>query len=936
TDPAGNESPKSTPVIVDLDTTAPDAPVIGDLKDGNGADLSAGGLTNNGSVEMSGTGGTEGDIVKLYDGTTLIGSTTVGADGSWTIPADISGDDEHSLSASFTDPAGNESPKSTPVIIDLDTTAPDAPLIGDLKDGNGVDLSTGGLTNNGSVEMSGTGGTEGDIVKLYDGTTLIGSTTVGADGSWSIPADISGDDEHCLSASFTDPAGNESPKSTPVIVDLDTTAPDAPVIGDLKDGNGADLSAGGLTNNGSVEMSGTGGTEGDIVKLYDGSTLIGSTTVGADGSWTIPADISGDDEHSLSASFTDPAGNESPKSTPVIVDLDTTAPDAPVIGDLKDGNGADLSAGGLTNNGSVEMSGTGGTEGDIVKLYDGTTLIGSTTVGADGSWSIPADISGDVEHSLSASFTDPAGNESLKSTPVLVDLDTTAPDAPVFDAVSDGKGSNLLAGGLTNNGSLTLSGTGTFGDIVKIYDGATVVGSAMVGADGSWSIPANISGDTEHELSATYTDPAGNESVHSSLVTVDLDTNPPDAPVISVVHDGKGTPTDLISNGLTNNANITVGGVGGTAGEIVKLYNGLNGNLIGSSIVNADGSWSIITKLSTDGARDLQATFTDAAGNESLYSAGVEMTLDTTVANMGAPIITNSSGVAIAYGANTNEVRPLVSGTAEPFATITLRIALSQNQGWGAGNRVFTTTADENGNWSIQVVQKLPDGDMFFRTSQTDLAGNSSPLGSQGKIHILGGSSAAAGPDPVQPMTIDSNSDEHSSLMTTDHAHTQAVDDVQHSHAAPVEEAPIAAAVAEPTIETTEPAQQQEKAEAVAAPTVADDHPISLANLPELQQEAHTVSLEGNGTEDHIKITIDDVLTFGKEDLFIEDGHKQLLVTGDESDSVSLEAVNGDKGIQNWNAQGEVTVEGTVYNIYQNDNHEVDVLIQQGVQTHHN
>ncbi|MEB5974957.1 Ig-like domain-containing protein, partial [Pantoea dispersa] len=94
-------------------------------------------------------------------------------------------------------------------------------------------------------------------------------------GSWSIPADLSGDGEHALSASFTDAAGNESAKSTPVVVDLDTTAPVAPTIGDLTDGHGTDLSAGGLTSDGSLEMSGAGGTAGDIVKLYDGTTLIG-------------------------------------------------------------------------------------------------------------------------------------------------------------------------------------------------------------------------------------------------------------------------------------------------------------------------------------------------------------------------------------------------------------------------------------------------------------------------------------------------------------------------------------------------------------------------------------------------------------------------------------------------------------------------------------
>ncbi|WP_343553311.1 Ig-like domain-containing protein, partial [Pantoea sp.] len=417
----GVESAQSAPIRFDIDTQPPAAPADVTITDGNGQDLSAGGLSDANPLHFAGTG-EPGDTALIYDGDKVIGSAVVGADGQWSADITLPGDGDHSLSVGFTDPAGNSGATTKPVIVDYDITPPAVPADVAIVDDKGSDLSQGGATNTNPLHLGGTG-EPGDTAIIYDGDKPVGSAIVGADGKWSADITLPDQGEHAIGVGMKDPAGNESNKSTPVIVDFDTVAPDAPVVGDLKDGNGADLSAGGLTNNGSVEMSGSDGTEGDIVKLYDGDKLIGSTTVGADGSWSIPADISGDDEHSLSASFTDPAGNESPKSTPVIVDLDTTPPNAPVIGDVTDGNGADLSTGGLTNNGSVEMSGSGGTEGDIVKLYDGTTLIGSTTVGADGSWTIPADISGDDEHSLSASFTDPAGNESPKSTPVIVDLD---------------------------------------------------------------------------------------------------------------------------------------------------------------------------------------------------------------------------------------------------------------------------------------------------------------------------------------------------------------------------------------------------------------------------------------------------------------------------------------------------------------------------------
>ncbi|WP_206401629.1 Ig-like domain-containing protein, partial [Erwinia billingiae] len=295
TDPVGNESAKSTPIAVDLDTVAPAAPTIDDLADSHGLDLSTGGLTNDGSLDMSGSGATPGDVVKLYDGDDLIGSAVVDAGGNWTVPGAISGDGPHDISASLTDPAGNESAKSAPVVVDLDTTAPDAPTP-TLEDSNGLDLTTGGLTNDGNLEMSGTGATPGDVVKLYDGDDLIGSAVVDAGGNWTVPGAISGDGPHPISATVTDPVGNESARSAPIAVELDTTAPDAPTP-TLADANGLDLTAGGLTNNGNLDMSGTGGNPGDVVKLYDGANLIGSAVVDAGGNWTVPGAISGDGPH---------------------------------------------------------------------------------------------------------------------------------------------------------------------------------------------------------------------------------------------------------------------------------------------------------------------------------------------------------------------------------------------------------------------------------------------------------------------------------------------------------------------------------------------------------------------------------------------------------------------------------------------------------------
>ncbi|MFP2250290.1 Ig-like domain-containing protein, partial [Enterobacter ludwigii] len=209
-------------------------------------------------------------------------------------------------------------------------------------------------------------------------------------------------------------------------------------------------------------------------------------------------------DHDLRVGFRDPAGNAGAKSEPVTVDYDITSPDAPVPEVLENSVGKDLILQGLSNDGHVNMAGKNGDAGDIVKLYDGNTLIGSSTVRADGSWSVAGElIGGDGNHNLKASFTDPAGNESEKSTPLTVDLDTVA-EAPLFT--------------LTDNTPTLTGSAGSVepGALVTIYNGTTPVASFSANADGSWTWrPTPTLSDGNYQFSAKQTDRAGNISAAS-------------------------------------------------------------------------------------------------------------------------------------------------------------------------------------------------------------------------------------------------------------------------------------------------------------------------------------------------------------------------------------------------------------------------------------
>ena len=78
----------------------------------------------------------------------------------------------------------------------------------------------------------------------------------------------------------------------------------------------------------------------------------------------------------------------------------------------------------------------------------------------------------------------------------------------------------------------TLTGTAEAGSTVKLYDGATLLGSALASGTGAWSYTTAALANGGHSLTATATDAAGNTGVHSAAlaVTIDTDAAPTSAP----------------------------------------------------------------------------------------------------------------------------------------------------------------------------------------------------------------------------------------------------------------------------------------------------------------------------------------------------------------------------------------------------------------------
>ncbi|KLG03990.1 hypothetical protein YA49_20525, partial [Enterobacter cloacae subsp. cloacae] len=174
----------------------------------------------------------------------------------------------------------------------------------------------------------------------------------------------------------------------------------------------------------------------------DNGNPIGEVIVDDEGTWTFTPETGlGDGEHEISVIIQDPAGNQSEPSDPWVVIVDTTAPDAPVIGQITDDVGAiqgNLNNGDSTDDTRPTLNGTA-EAGAVVAIYDNGQKIGETTADAQGNWSFtPETELTEGEHSLTVTATDAAGNTSAPSDAWELVIDTTAPAQPAIDGEGPG------------------------------------------------------------------------------------------------------------------------------------------------------------------------------------------------------------------------------------------------------------------------------------------------------------------------------------------------------------------------------------------------------------------------------------------------------------------------------------------------------------------
>jgi hypothetical protein len=316
--------------------------------------------------------------------------------------------------------------------IDIDTHAPDAPSAPKLDASSDTGTVGDNITSNVSATFTGSGAEAWADIDLYVGDHLAGTGSADQNGLWTINNVLLGTNGvYTLKAVQHDDAGNTSAPSQPLTV---TVAGSTAAVTALDAGEDNGLSTtDGITSHAKPILTGTvaAGTE---VTVWDGSTILGSTTAGSDGVWHFtPLWNLAHGEHTIQLGLKDAGGHVTPRelSVPFTFSIDLfepNTPDKPVL--AADSDTGVSSTDGITKDTTPTLTGTAKESGGQIEIYEGTTLLGKADVGTDRSWTFTLandKAFADGVHTVTVRQVDVAGNPSADSAGLAITIDTTAP-----------------------------------------------------------------------------------------------------------------------------------------------------------------------------------------------------------------------------------------------------------------------------------------------------------------------------------------------------------------------------------------------------------------------------------------------------------------------------------------------------------------------------
>ena len=310
------------------------------------------------------------------------------------------------------------------------------------------------------------------------------------------------------------------------------------------------------------------------------------------------------------------------------------------------------------------------------------------------------------------------GSSSLPTPPA-------APLAPALQPGSDSGSSNN--DNITNVTNPTFNVTGIVaGNTAQLLRDGVVVGTRT--GSGAINDPGPVS-NGNHVYTVVQVDTFSQPSPASPSTTVTFDTVSPTAPTTPTLF--SADDSGAIGDGITNVKQPRLTGTA-PAGATVQILNASNVVIATGTADPTTGVYNVKPSSTlSDGVYVLHAIAIDIAGNVSVSSATLGLTIDSSPpATPSAPTLQSADDSGTVGDGITNVRQPRLTGTATPGITVQIL---------NASNAVIATgTADPTtGVFTIKPTSVLIDGTYVLHAQAMDVAGNIGSAGPSFTLTIL-------------------------------------------------------------------------------------------------------------------------------------------------------------------------------------------------------
>jgi sirohydrochlorin ferrochelatase len=517
------------------------------------------------------------------------------------------------------------------------------------------------------------------------------------------------DGEYTVEVEVTDGKGGRGTASVAVTIDTLTDTPtfelDAQYGIPLED----QIPGENLTRFPDAQINGTAEANTQVDVQVNGKS-VATVAVNGEGKWSyqFSANQLAEGENAIEIIAEDKAGNRA--SVDGLITLDTIPPEQPSIILDEASDSGTWHDDRLTNDTTPAFHGTGEPNSKL-ELFIDNKKIADVVADGYGKWSyvLSDNIAlADGLYRVEVVAKDRAGNSAKKA--LEVEIDT---DIDLFTIKMDNASDSGVAGdNYTNNVTPGFSGKTDPSGLIKVTNittGASIEVQASESGNFTFTSPGT-SVEGLNELSISVTDLAGNSDTYS--VTYTIDTVPP-APPTLVLEEYVNSQTGKT---LTRDTTPTLTGTA-EAGSKVIIY--LDGKAIDSVTADANQQWSYTpTSTFNEGEHTLSAIAQDLAGNNSPPSPDYTFSVDTmTQAPQAQLDASDDTGARQNDWITNHNDNLLVNGSAEPYASLTLKID---------GQIIGTATADASGQWSFEIDPNPALADKVYEltVTATDEVGN--------------------------------------------------------------------------------------------------------------------------------------------------------------------------------------------------------------------